>query len=73
MLLENLFLLICGLVIGLLAALFATLPHLLFGSASVPWLEFGLMFLVICAAGLTTSWLASRRVMTLPLLASLRT
>ncbi len=70
--LENALLLGTGLACGILAALVAVLPHLLGGGASIPWAglagTFGLVFAVGLAAGLA----AVRAVLTLPLLASLR-
>ena len=71
-LLENAWLLGVGLFVGILAALVTTLPHFLIGGASVPWLDLGVLFVVIIAFGLAAAWIASRVIAKLPLLASLR-
>ena len=71
-LLENVWLLATGLAIGLVAALFSTLPHWLIGSASIPWLDLMVIFIAIALAGLLSAWLASRSVARMPLLESLR-
>ena len=71
-LMENSYLLLGGLVVGIVAALFATLPHYWFGSASVPWQELAMLFALIAAAGLLASVLASRIIARLPLVESLR-
>ncbi len=71
-LLENTFLLVMGLLVGIGAALFTTLPHWLVGNASVPWLELGMMFAVIAIVGLLAGLFASRQIFKMPLLESLR-
>ena len=38
-LLENIWLLLAGLAIGILAALVTTIPHYIIGGASIPWLD----------------------------------
>ena len=70
--LETGWLMAIGLSVGVIAALFATLPHFLFGNASVPWAELALIFAVIILTGIVTSYLASRTVSSRPILASLR-
>ena len=70
--LETGWLLAIGLAVGVIAALFATLPHFLFGNASVPWGELALIFAVIILTGVVTSYFASRTVSSRPILASLR-
>lgn len=70
--LETAWLLAIGLAIGIAAALWATLPHFLFGNASVPWMELALIFAAIILSGLATSYLAARSVIRRPILASLR-
>jgi ABC-type antimicrobial peptide transport system permease subunit len=72
-LLENAWLLLLGLAVGIGAALFTTVPHWLVGSASVPWATLGVMFATIVLVGLVAAWLASRNISRLPLLESLRT
>lgn len=71
-LLENAWLLLLGLGTGVVSAIFATVPHFLIGSASVPWLELALMFLAIAGVGLAVGWLAASRIGKIPLLESLR-
>jgi ABC-type antimicrobial peptide transport system permease subunit len=61
-----------GLLVGIGAALFTTLPHWLVGNASVPWLELGVMFAVIAIVGLLAGLFASRQIFKMPLLESLR-
>jgi ABC-type antimicrobial peptide transport system permease subunit len=70
--LESGWLLGVGLGVGILAALFATLPHFLFGSASVPWGELGIIFAIITATGVVTSYVASRAIARRSILKSLR-
>ena len=72
-LLENGFLLLTGLGVGIGAALFTTLPHWLMGNAAVPWSELAAMFAAILIVGLMASFFASRQIFKLPLLESLRT
>ncbi len=69
---ENGLLLIAGLGCGVVAALVALIPHLLAGSASVPWLSLTGTLLAILAAGLTASLVTLRPVLTAPLLTALR-
>ncbi|MGI9518265.1 MAG: FtsX-like permease family protein, partial [Pirellulaceae bacterium] len=71
-LIENAWLLLAGLLIGIGAALVTTLPHYLFGNASIPWAALLGMFAFIAVVGLLTSWLASRSVFKAPLIESLR-
>ena len=71
-LIENAWLLLAGMVTGILAALVTTLPHYFFGDASIPWAALLTMFGFIGCVGLLTSWLASRRVFKAPLIESLR-
>lgn len=70
--LETAFLLLMGLAIGVLAALFATLPHYLLGSASVPVVQLSVMFGAILVVGLVTAVITSRVIFRVPLLESLR-
>lgn len=71
-LLENAWLLLMGLGVGIAAALFTTVPHWFVGTASVPWLALAAIFGVIIAIGLLAGWLASRVISSMPLLQSLR-
>jgi putative ABC transport system permease protein len=70
--LENGALLCSGLGCGLLAALVAVLPHLLFGRASIPWLSLAGTLALVLAVGLIAGLAAVRVTLTAPLLASLR-
>ncbi len=70
--LENGSLLVGGLIVGILSALFTTVPHWLIGNASVPWLSLLIMFGAILAVGIFAGWLAARQIGRLPLLESLR-
>jgi ABC-type antimicrobial peptide transport system permease subunit len=61
-----------GLVVGVVAALAATIPHWLTGSASLPVLSLiGILFSV-AAIGLVAAALSARRVLKLPLAATLK-
>ncbi len=71
--LENAWLLIIGLGIGIFSALFTTIPHWLVGTATAPWPELSLMFSGIITVGLLVGFYASRIISKTPLLESLRT
>ncbi len=71
-LLENAWLLLMGLAVGVGAALFTTVPHWFVGTASVPWLALASIFAAIVLVGLIAGWLASRVISKMPLLESLR-
>jgi ABC-type antimicrobial peptide transport system permease subunit len=71
-LIETCWLLGVGLLVGVLAAFCGTLPHYLFGDASVPWLALACIFLSIFAIGIIASWLATRVLSGMKLLDSLR-
>ena len=70
--LENGLLLIAGLACGVLAALVAVLPHLVSGSASIPWTSLGGTLLLVLAVGLFAGLAAARATLSAPLLAALR-
>ena len=70
--LETIFLLLLGLGIGVLSALFATLPHYFVGAASIPVAQLLAMFGAILIVGLVTALITSRVVFKVPLLDSLR-
>ena len=72
-LIENTWLLLMGMVIGVGSALFTTLPHYWVGGATVPWLALSSMFTVILLVGLLTSWATTTWIARLSLLDSLRT
>ena len=69
---ENLWLLGMGLATGIVSALCCTIPHFLFGSASVPWTSLAVMFAIIIAIGLIASLWATRIINRMNLLQSLR-
>ena len=69
---ENTWLLVMGLLIGIVSALCATLPHFFVGSASMPWTQLAIMFLIIALVGLASGWFASRAINRLPILEALR-
>ena len=70
--LENAWLLLIGLAVGIGSALLTTVPHWLTGAASVPWLALVAIFAGITLVGLIAGWLASRSISKVPLLESLR-
>ena len=72
-LLENAWLLLMGLAVGIAAALFTTVPHWLLGAATIPWRDLAILFTIILLIGLIASWLGSRAISRMPLLESLRT
>ena len=71
-LLENAFLLIAGLAVGVIAAIVTLLPHLLAGGAALPWLSIVATLAIILAVGLLVGFAAVRAVLRLPLLSALR-
>jgi len=71
-LIETCWLLGIGLLVGVLAAICGTLPHYLFGDASVPWTALAAIFLSIFGIGIVASWLATRVLSGMNLLDSLR-
>ncbi len=71
-LIETCLLLLGGLLIGMIAAAFVTLPHWLLTRLSFPWLELLGMFAAILLVGLITAWLSARWISKLPILSALR-
>lgn len=71
-LLENLVLLLGGLLTGTLAALFSVLPHMYLGGAHVPLAELGVMLGAVLIVGIGTGLIAVRATLQAPLLAALR-
>ena len=69
---ENITLLLGGLATGVAAALFAVLPHYLFGNASIPGWELAGMLLIVVFVGIVTALLTIRSVLRAPLLPALR-
>lgn len=70
--LETAWMMVLGLGVGVASALFATVPHFLFGDASVPWLSLAVILAIILVCGMLVSLIASGVVQRRPLLASLR-
>ena len=70
--LENGLLLCGGLGCGVLAALVAVWPHLIFGRASIPWTSLGGTLALVLAVGLVAGLAAVRATLAAPLLAALR-
>ena len=71
-LIENIWLLGAGLAVGVISAICGTLPHYLFGNASVPWVALAGIFVAIFVIGLVASFLATRVLSRMNLLESLR-
>ncbi len=69
---ESVVLLIGGLATGIVAALMAVLPHMIFGGASVQWSELALMLGVVLIAGLLTSLIAVRVTLKADIISALR-
>ena len=69
---ENVFLLITGLAIGIVAAFVAVLPSLLSRSGGVPWPMLGAIFAAVLIVGLIVTLAALRGVVRGPILAALR-
>ncbi len=71
-LLENIWLLLVGLFVGVGSALVTTVPHYWFGNASIPWQDLAALFLLIVGFGIVAAWLASRTISRVPLIQALR-
>lgn len=69
---EQTWLLGLGLGLGIVAAMASTLPHWLAGGASIPWSGMAWIVGGVTAAGLLTGGVVARRVLALPVIASLR-
>jgi hypothetical protein len=70
--LENGFLLLCGLGAGIFSAFFAVLPHLGGGGASIPFSTLGIVLAVVLSVGVVVGLAAVRATLRAPLLAALR-
>jgi len=70
--LENGLLIVVGLLIGVVAALIAVLPHWLWGGASVPWRSLVALPVLVLMVGLTAGLAAVRQVLRAPLWSALR-
>jgi ABC-type antimicrobial peptide transport system permease subunit len=71
-LLETGALLLLGLASGVVAALVAVLPHLIYGGAAIPWLSLGAILVLVALAGLAAGLIAVRATLAAPLLPALR-
>ena len=69
---ENIFILLMGLVCGLLAAIIGILPSLLSPSFSIPGAFVIWMILGVFLSGLIWIWIPVRRIMKVQLILSLR-
>lgn len=72
LLFENGFLILIGIVIGAVAAIFAVLPHILTDFNQVPWLPLLLTLLIVFTAGISASVIAVSVVLRFPLLPALK-
>ena len=70
--LENVALLLGGLLTGFAAALVTALPHMLAGGASIPLLDLALLLAVVLVAGCLSSLASVRATLQAPILAALR-
>ena len=71
-LLENIWLLVTGLAVGVGSALVTTLPHYFVGGVSIPWIDLSVLFGLILIFGSVAAALASRIISKMPLVESLR-
>lgn len=69
---EHAVLLVGGLFVGILSALFAVFPHMIFGNASIPILTLLGVMLLILVIGIVTGMIAVKAMLRTPLLGSLR-
>ncbi|HUY89762.1 MAG TPA: FtsX-like permease family protein [Pirellulales bacterium] len=70
--LENAWLLVGGLAVGVLAALVAIAPHLAGGAATIPWRSLAATLGVVLGVGLAAGLMAVRAALSTPLLPALR-
>jgi ABC-type antimicrobial peptide transport system permease subunit len=70
--LENVALLVGGLLTGFLSALVSTLPHMLAGGASIPFLDLTLLLAAVLVVGCLSSLASVRATLQAPILAALR-
>jgi len=70
--LENVALLLGGLLTGFVAALVSTLPHMLAGGASIPLRDLTLLLTVVLVVGCLSSLASVRATLQAPILAALR-
>lgn len=70
--LENVALLVGGLLTGLVSALLTTLPHMFVGGASIPFRDLTLLLAVVLVVGCLSSLASVRTTLRAPILAALR-
>ncbi|MCH7727929.1 MAG: ABC transporter permease, partial [Planctomycetes bacterium] len=70
--LENSLLLFGGLLTGVISALLAVLPHMIFGDAAVPWTGLAIMLGAVLVVGFLSGFAAVRWTLKAPLLSALR-
>ena len=71
-LLENLLLLAGGMATGIIAALFAVLPHIVFADATPPASDLVMMLLIVLVVGIISGLVAVRYTLRAPVIAALR-
>lgn len=69
---ESVVLLLAGLLTGVVAALVAVLPHMVFGGATIPWGELVVLLGAVLAVGLLASLLAVRATLRSDIIGALR-
>jgi ABC-type antimicrobial peptide transport system permease subunit len=70
--LENAFLLVVGLLIGILSAIFAVTPALTGHGAEIPWFSLLATLLLVLAVGMLACLVAVRFALRIPMLPALR-
>lgn len=68
---ENVWLLCCGLLFGVVSALISVLPHLVFGGA-IPWDRIAVILGLVLLTAMATGWFTIGSALRQPLLAALR-
>lgn len=71
-LVENAFLLVCGLLLGTVSALIAMMPHLASSAAAVPWDSILQLLAIILVVGMLTAVFAVIEAIRTPIVATLR-
>ncbi|MFQ5865835.1 MAG: FtsX-like permease family protein [bacterium] len=69
---ENGFLLLLGILIGTISALIAVAPHLISGSAQVPWISLSMTLVLVLVVGMLASAGAVSAALRIPLLPALK-
>jgi ABC-type antimicrobial peptide transport system permease subunit len=71
-LLENVFLLLAGLLIGAFCGLISIFPQIFVGAAAIPWELLGVTFVAVLVVGLIAASIAAVSTLRAPLLPALR-